>query len=497
MGRRRRRGAAALALVSMFAAASVAYAGGSSARVPLRPVISGRTALVTTDKVDPALVAAPGPSDGSALAAWTFSTSSTSPSSVQATILDRLGRRAGAAFSVDTSPPPIPGYHFSGHEGPLVSYSPSADAWIVVVQANYGSDQTCARQLRGRRIVGSCRQLYRELSVRVDPTGRTGPPTTVLQASTPTIFSPQDPPVYGPFALSCRTGGCLIVAHECLDPTVYQCDFNKKVHEFVVALDANGSPLSQRRTAIDTGHRARCPNDIRGEVFPPSGGQASIASTNGGYLVSWATALGGFNSCVMLRSVSPAGAPSGPLTVVNRDPPGRHGLTAHNPRYNFELGPPHVCSYQRGARALVTWFVMGTAQLPPSAAAFAIGIYRQSYGSDGRLTGRDTRAARSIAGYDTTGYAHAFVTETLAAAPGQNRCVVLATGINKVDAFAYDPTGRIRQHSEFLRYHRPTTGALHPPDEPTAVFSNTGGILFDVRISVRSTLEAIDAYPLR
>jgi hypothetical protein len=169
-------------------------------------------------------------------------------------------------------------------------------------------------------------------------------------------------------------------------------------------------------------------------------------------------------------------------------------------RYGFDFTDAQVCAFRGGKRTMVTWFVGEQGFLLPDDSSFGkyIGIYRQMYSGDGRLVGRDTRAVRSIPGYipvpaRSSRSAYPFDQQTLASALDRNRCVVLATGTNRVDAYAYDVTGRIRQHSPMLSYRRPHVGAYN--DNVAATWSGSAGALFAMHFASQ-TSSSLSAYPL-
>ncbi len=130
-----------------------------------------------------------------------------------------------------------------------------------------------------------------------------------------------------------------------------------------------------------------------------------------------------------------------------------------------------------------------------------IGIYRQSCDSGGRLVGADTRAVRSIAACaatssrDPRAETYPFTQQMLAAAQFQDRCVVLAAGINQVDAYAYDLGGRLKRNSALLRSHRRLSGNI--PDKVLAVWSAGSGVLLDMRYTGGNAPESIRSYGLR
>lgn len=503
-GRRRRSLATVSALAFLLVVASLAYAAVPTGRVPLRTAAS--TTVVARDEAPgPKLSAAIRPASATTLAAWDFAASPSTVPSAQAVLLDQSGRPLAPVFALDPSPPPITGYHVTGGGQPVVAYSPSADAWVVLVEADYGSDQTCSQVVRGRRRVFPCRAQLSLLSVRIDPTGHPSSPVMVLQVPEAVVHGTAvAESVYGPYSLSCRATGCILLGHECLNTTVFGCNFNKQVREFALPLDSGGAPLTQTLTAIDRGGHARCPNDRRGIVWPATG-PAAVSATDRGYLVAWST--GGDEppyDCVLLRAVGPTGAPNGSITVVNENPRGHYTLVPPpgNIRYEFDFSFPQICVSRSGKRALATWFVgSGGYALPSPPTAYGpyIGVYRQSYDSAGRLVGADTRAVRSIAGYAPTRNpftaAYPFSVQTLAAAQPQDRCVVLAAGINHVDAYAYDLSGRIRQHSAVVRYHRPITGNI--PDNALGLWSASGGVVLDMSYKGGNAPETIRSYGLR
>ena len=72
---------------------------------------------------------------------------------------------------------------------------------------------------------------------------------------------------------------------------------------------------------------------------------------------------------------------------------------------------------------------------------------------------------------------------------------MLAVGVNKVDAFAYDFGGRIRQHVEsFVYHHNPNA----PPadDVVSATWLGNNGLLLDMRNRSQVGPESLTAYPL-
>jgi hypothetical protein len=489
-----------LAVFVSAAGSALAVANGG-AQVPLHPVPALRSVLATNDYAyAPKITSARRSVDGSVLAAWDYSAISNRPGFVQAQRFAANGQPAGSPFRVDPVPPAVSGYHYTGDSAPSVAYSSSADGWIVLITASYASNRSCTRHLRNRVFVGPCSTLSPVLSIRLDGSGQiTGPPTTVLESSL-------RPPYFGPFVLACRVGGCIVVGQECTDPGVYECDFGRKEHQLAIPLDEQGAPVSARPIEIDLGHHGGCPNDLRHVVFPPDG-QEALSATSRGYLATWSTGLvgGGSTDCILVRSIAASGVANGPIAVANQRPQGNYNLVQPGARWAFSFTDPQVCTYAEGTRALVTWFVGANGEsgieFVPGALP-KVGIYRQTYDNAGRLVGRDRRAILSVSGYAGGTYSHhpgpsyPFDGLSLFAGPNQDRCIVLAVGVNKVDAFAYDSDGRIRQDVELFAYHHNLNG---PPadDVVSGTWLASDGLLFDMRNRSRVGPESLTAYPLR
>ena len=295
----------------------------------------------------------------------------------------------------------------------------------------------------------------------------------------------------------------MLQGRECTKPSVYQCA--NRQHQIALPLNADGQPLQAHPVPIDIGHHAQCPNHFR-KLPDPDTYPGALTPTRDGYLVTWKTGFGFPNDCILLRAISATGTPTGPVDVVNKPPRGHYDLSVPGYTFAFDFNYPQVCSYAGGREVLVTWFVGEDGQAlpsPPVRFAKYIGIYRQTYSSTGHLLGPDTRATRSIVGYVWYGYhnprsyTYPVDEQTLVPAPSQDRCVVIATGINTVDAYAYDPRGRITQQDQLLGYRRRTTGSLPLDDIAVPAWADNTGTLFDFHFTGSVSPGWLTAYPLR
>jgi hypothetical protein len=122
-----------------------------------------------------------------------------------------------------------------------------------------------------------------------------------------------------------------------------------------------------------------------------------------------------------------------------------------------------VCAFNGGDRVLVTWAVGAGASATygdgPAPEPHLVGTYRQLFTDTGRRAGRDTHLSRSIPGsyfipgryqpaWDCRGLGHFDVVR-----PQREPVRTHPTGMNTVQAFAYDPTGTLRQQAVLRRHH--------------------------------------------
>jgi len=459
-------------------------ADGSRSVVPLHPALAQGSRLMAGDRtVDPQVSMAVRPADDSVLAVWNFSPSTKSDGYVEAQRLDAMGRPMGAAFRADAAPPSISGYHYVAGGDPHVAYSPSSDSWVVVFTGEYIQDSPCPTMQLGRKTVPRCASLTPVMSIRVDSAGQI--------ISGPTILI-QEPVAAHPATIACRPGGCALVWARCR--SLGECSFGSNPPSVVVLpLDANGTVTVQNPSKISTG---LC--EPRGYVNDDRPNAPTVTPTGTGYIVSWnpqtpPPAPG----CIVLRAINPMGTPSGPEVMVSRRPSGlRRSVT---PMFSSQ----QTCSYQGGQRILVTWLVGEAANRPAGSDLRYYGLYRQVFGNKGQLIGGDTRGVRSVADVPPPTNAR-YVSklapdfqQTANADLWQNRCVVFATSLNKVDAYVYDQSGAIRQRANLFRYNRPTTGYLAPFDLIDAAWSPRGGFLLKLHTQQANDPFTISSYPLQ
>jgi hypothetical protein len=273
-----------------------------------------------------------------------------------------------------------------------------------------------------------------------------------------------------------------------------ECSFGEHPPSVVaLPLDANGVAITQNPTKIST---RLC--EPHGYVNVDGPNTPTVSPTDTGYIVSWEPQEPGLG-CMVLRAIGPTGTPSGPEVMVSRRPSGLRRAVA--PFFSSQ----QTCSYQGGQRILATWLVgEGTGDgHPVSNDLRYYGLYRQVFGNKGQLIGKDTRGVRSIADVAPSAEAR-FGSEsvlpfrqTVEADPWQDRCVVFATSLNRVDAYVYDQDGALRQKANLFRYHRPSEGNIAPFDLVDAVWSQNGGFLLRLHTEQANDPFTISSYPLR
>lgn len=457
----------------------VKAATAGAGEVPLHPV-HGLRLMSGNRTVHPALSTAIRPSDGNVLAAWSFSPSPKSDGFVEARQFDADGRPMGQVLRVDAAPPTISGYHYVAGDEPHVAYSPASDSWVVVFTGEYVQDAPCPNTHVGQKLLPACADLAPIMSVRIDASGQiVGGPNILVQ----------EPTAAQSATLTCRTDGCVVVWPQCW--SLGECTFGSHPASVVaLPLDANGNAMAQSPTKISTG---LC--EPRGYVNNVGPDAPTVSPTDAGYIVSWHPATGPTPispDCIVLRAIGPSGSPSGPEVTVSRRPVGlRSGVT---PVFSDQ----QTCSFQGGKRVLVTWLVgEATSRRPVSGDLQSYGLYGQVFASNGKLVGQDTRGIRSFNDVPLGQNAREApepkpeFSQTSVSDTAQDKCVVLATSLNKVDAYVYDPSGRLNQRVNLLQYHRPAVGELAESDVVSAAWSQDGAFLLDLH-----TQRATDPFTL-